>query len=175
VGYLLNFNDKEIVHVDQEKKPPLINQPTLQKTSVRGLQLLASATAWGIFLYFLQTLFTTVVWLTGGKLLYHQSLLPASIEGTKSLLINSCYFAIIIFLLLFIWANWNYWRFGRLERRKPRPPISDEVIATYYGISLKSVYDARAVKIASLSPQSTNGNFIIEIPLATETKGNLLK
>jgi poly-beta-1,6-N-acetyl-D-glucosamine biosynthesis protein PgaD len=148
----------------------IIDQPNLQKPAVRGLQILVSATVWGIFIYFFQTLFTTVMWMTGGDLLYHRNLSPPAIEGTKNLLINSCYFAIIIFLLLFSWANWNYWRFGRLERRKPRPPISDEVIAMYFGIPLESVYNARTVKIAILSPQPVGANFIIEMPMVKEPK-----
>ena len=150
----------------KEKKSLIINQPSLQKPVVRGLQVLFSATVWGIFLYFLQTLFTTVAWITSGNFLYSHSISPKAIEGTKNLFIQSCWFAAIVFLLLFSWATWNYWRFGRLERRKARPVIPDEVVALHYNLPLQAVHNAKAAKIATLFPHSGTIDFTVEVPLA---------
>ncbi|XEQ96523.1 hypothetical protein SPX_13320 [Sporomusa paucivorans] len=130
----------------------VINQPILQKPIIRGLEVLASASIWVVFLYFFQTFLSAVVWILGGRSLYAKLFSPDIIEGTENMLFLVFVFALAMFLVMLAWANWNYRRYGRLERRKPRPPIPSNIIASYYAIQEQMVFTAQDVKVARISP-----------------------
>lgn len=145
----------------------VINQPVLQKPIIRGLEVLASASVWMVFLYFFQTFLSAVVWILGGRSLYAKLFSPDIIEGTEDMLLLVFVFALAMFLVMLAWANWNYWRYGRLERRKPRPPIPPNIIASYYAIPEPMVFAARNMKVARISPLDDGLNVEVVKKLVT--------
>ncbi len=131
----------------------IIDQPSLQKPLIRGLELIVSGGMWLIFLYFLQVLVTSLFWIAGGFSIDKYVFAPESLQDTKTLLIGFLWYAFSVFLVLWVWSNWNYWKYGRLERRKPRPPVADETVAWHYGVPVEMVYLARRAKIAKVYPK----------------------
>lgn len=164
-----------MISIDSEKKPTnsaeeeaaaalqpaldehlIINEPSLQKPFMRGIELIFSAGMWLMFLYLLQIFLTSTFWVVSGLFVYHQILAPAPLRDTKILLLGVCYYALAVFLVLFGWANWNYWRYGRLERRKPAQElIPDEVIAMHYNIAPAKIALIRSIKLVKIIPQAS--------------------
>lgn len=135
-----------------KKNRHLINQPKLKKSLVCSTETACSITAWVLFLYFFQPLFTAAFWLISGQWVYQHVFSVSSIQTTINMIIYSFYFAVLIMVVLISWATWNYWHYGRLERRKPRSPVADSAVAMHFSVPLRTVYSARNAKLAMVIP-----------------------
>jgi len=134
----------------QQAETMVIDAPRLQHSFLRGLESLLSISAWAFFLNLLQPFITSVVWWQGYKLMAGQAFSLHTIEATLTMIEMSAYFGIAVFLILFSWSRWNYYRYGRLNRRKPKPLVSNTDLAVFYGVSLATVQKAQAAKLAKV-------------------------
>ncbi|MDU4959571.1 MAG: poly-beta-1,6-N-acetyl-D-glucosamine biosynthesis protein PgaD [Sporomusaceae bacterium] len=139
----------------------VINTPGLKAPSLRAVETLLAISFWAVFLYLLHTLLTAIGWYLGLSFLQKTIFLSAAINGTLDMLTATFGFAILIFLLLFAWAQWNYWRYGRLNRRRARPPVSEDEIARYFSLPLHTLRQAQQAKILSALPAEGGGLLIL--------------
>lgn len=136
--------------------PLLINKPKL-KSSVRSLaENLFSATFWVIFLYFFQPLVTTLVWLTTGYWLYYEVFSYSMVHSIADMLSSCLFFSIFIAAVMLGWSLWNIRCYGGLDRRKPRPSVTDEITAAVYSVPRETIAAARRAQVA-LIIQENNG------------------
>ena len=150
---------REVIIVHPEMKTPLLLR----------LEMLVSLTAWGVLLYLLQSLFTTGAWLAGGYLMFFQVFNAQATEGTVTMLVYSVYWAGVIFAAFYVWANWNLFRFGGLDRRKARPAPSNTKIASDMKVSLGMLQQAQMAKVAKVTLRSGRPEFIVEQTLNATT------
>ena len=134
----------------------IIDDPALQKPLIRGAELVFSAGMWVIFIYLLQGLITGIFWIIGGYHVYGYVLAPEVIQGTKDLLFLVAIWGVIVFCVLFLWANWNYWAYGRKERRKSRGLVSVEEAAAYHGISPELAKTAKSARQITIRVEDDN-------------------
>lgn len=128
---------QEIYFADSERE-----DNTLEK----GLAWFASASLWALFLYLLQFFLTAVFLAFTSIFLYNNLFASEAASGTWELLKLTVIVSFIAFLVLFLWATWNKFMYGGLDRRKPRPMPSDEEIAELYGQTTQSLAMAREAK-----------------------------
>jgi len=126
----------------------IIDQPALNKPRMRLLETIFSAVVWVFFIYLFQTIFTTAFWLLGLEHIYSYTFTRDSIESTIDAMVFAMYTAIASMIVMFAWAQWNLRRYGRLDRRKPRPPVSQEEVAKEFEIPLDTVNQMQSAKIA---------------------------
>jgi len=97
------------------------NAPHLQNSFVRGLESVVSIVVWAFILKLLQPFLTAILWWQGYKLMAGKALSLNTIKTAFALIEIFAYAGILIFLLLFSWSRWNYYRYGRLSRHKAKP------------------------------------------------------
>lgn len=105
---------------------------TPQSAVGRLIDFLLTALAWIVFLY----LFGSGIWsiltepVSGISVPLFSRLLPHAETLLVYALVVAC-----ICLLLAVWASYNAQRFGKLDRRRPTPELSDETLAGSFQIS----------------------------------------
>jgi len=133
----------------------IIDQPTLKKPMLRFLETIFSAVVWVFFIYLFQTIFTTAFWLLGLEHIYSYTFTRDSIESTIDAMIFAMYTAIVSMIVLFAWAQWNLRRYGGLDRRRPRPPVSQEEVAKEFEVPLDTVSQMQTAKMAVIQTSPT--------------------
>ncbi|MBU2700473.1 poly-beta-1 [Sporomusaceae bacterium BoRhaA] len=141
----------------------LINRPRLKGFAQYSLEFFLSLSAWSIFLYFFQPLFTTLLWLVTGQWLWWFAFSAEAIYGTLHMLFYAGIFSVFIFLILFGWAKWNIHHYGGLDRRKFRPPVRDAEVAVHFHISVQEVQAAQQAKIALVNPLPEGPVFTVQM------------
>jgi poly-beta-1,6-N-acetyl-D-glucosamine biosynthesis protein PgaD len=132
----------------------IIDSPGLQKPLVRFLETLFSAMVWLIFIYIFQVIPATFLWIFGLEQFYVSNFSSDAIQGTINGVFMILYTAAICFIVLFLWSRWNYWRYGRLVRRKPRPFVKAGEIGAFYGLNQEVVRGMQVAKRMAIIPES---------------------
>jgi len=145
--------------------PNLINSPRLKGYWTRLLETIVSLSAWGIFLYFFQPLFTGLFWLVTGQWVYWHVFSSAAIEGTLDMLFETTVFAFVIVLVFVSWAKWNIYHYGGLDRRKPRSPIQNAEVAAHFLVPISTVNTAQSAKIAYINSSASVPVFTVNCTL----------
>jgi biofilm PGA synthesis protein PgaD len=131
----------------------IIDSPGLQKPAVRFVETLFSALVWLLFIYIFQVIPATFLWVFGLGRIYFFHFSPNAIQGTINGVFMILYTAVVCFIVLFLWAQWNYWRYGQLERRKARPIVQPKEIAAFYGLKQEMVEEMQQIKYMAIEPQ----------------------
>jgi poly-beta-1,6-N-acetyl-D-glucosamine biosynthesis protein PgaD len=130
----------------------LIQMPHMKGYVTRVMESGVSVSAWVIFLYYFQPIFTVVVWLLTGRWVYLHIFSTAAIEVTLDMMFTSAVFALFMMGLFWCWAKWNLYYYGALDRRKLRPPITNEEVADFFGVNEATVARVQQAKFALLDP-----------------------
>jgi len=110
------------------------------------IDLLLTALAWSVFCYLLATGLHSIVQSTASSA---NGLVSRLLPDIHTLLTYVCV-AAGIDLMLLAWARYNTLRFGGLDRRKPRPPLSAAALSASFGISpdlLKALHASQGLCI----------------------------
>lgn len=124
---------------------PVINQPQLKTPAQRaaeGTIVGIGLTILGLFIILL----TLGVWYFAGRYFYEHLFVPLYFVATMNILSKLFLFALIAFILMFVWAQYNLYFFGRKQRRKSVPVIRAADIAPYYDIDERQVILAQSFK-----------------------------
>ena len=135
-------NTQEMISVKPDESI-VIDEPRLQNSYMRGLEYMVSISVWAFFLNLMQPVVTTILWLQGYQLIEENIFSLSTIQATVSMIQWIAYFAVAVFLILISWAHWNYWRYGLLDHRKPKPLVSNSELAQFFGVSLTNVQEAQ--------------------------------
>lgn len=129
------IDDARLVKVSQK----------MAETSVVGLGL-------GILSFFL-VLLTIAIWFFAGRYFYNHLLVPAYLgdfDATFQLLFDLVKFGLIVFLIFFLWAQYNLRVFGRLTRRKFGPPVTAKELGDKFNVSEELVPLLQVMRCATL-------------------------
>lgn len=141
----------------------IIDSPKLKKPVVRFLETVFSAAVWLFFVYLFQTIITTLLWILGMDGMYNFNFSEASIEGTIGAVLTAFYAAVLSIIVLYLWAKWNYWRFGRLDRRQPAPHVTASEVATFFSLPLATIMQIQSTKMMAIMPVADGGLVFREI------------
>ncbi len=129
------IDDAQLVKMDQK----------VMETSVMGIGL-------GILSFFLVIL-TLAIWFFAGRYFYNHLLVPAYLgdfDATFELIFQLAVFAVIVFIILLLWAQYNIRVFGKLDRRKYPQPVTAKEIGDKFNLSEDQVPFLQAIRCATL-------------------------
>lgn len=122
---------------------PLIVVPDKVSWRQRTLSHLLTSAAWAAYFWLIAPLLTTLAWALGLRYAWLELTAPLLTgEGMPGLLLPVLGGGGVGVLLL--WAEFNRWRFTGVERRRPTPPVTDDVVATSLGAPLSLPHELRA-------------------------------
>ena len=132
----------KVVHADEVSEflprvteSIIIDDAQLVKTD----QKIAEKTVVGLglaLLSFFLVLLTVIIWFFAGRYFYNHLLVPAyvgDLDTTIEMIVFLVLVSVVVFLVLFLWAQYNRRVFGRLTRRRfPQPVTADELAEKFH-------------------------------------------
>lgn len=88
------------------------------KLAKRFFQTTVTIIVWTIALSFLARLATAVIWYLLSRIIFRELAVPKAYIDAVVLTEYLIAFSFIVFFLNWSWANYNYYRYGRRERRR---------------------------------------------------------
>ena len=127
----------------------IINEPKLQSKKQRVADNALITIGLAVFSFFLLFL-TLLLWGGAGTYVYIYLFSPEAVEGTVSLLIRLCIFAVVVFIVMLAWSKYNLNVFGSLNRRRIPVPPTLEDSGKLYDVEGEQVGLAQSFKTGTL-------------------------
>lgn len=101
---------------------------------------------WGLWIYLFLPLLNIVLRVMGGHYFYESVLVEENRYQFLTMVKRVWLSILIVFLTMRGWGFYNYYRFGRLERRKSRSNITKKELADYFEITEEEVLSLQSQK-----------------------------
>lgn len=133
------------------KRPPIIQQPTLQQARKRYAYSLVTMFAWGVWVYVWLPLVSLAAWLLG----FRQTWVHVFLSDNPSLETLLSYLGVTLLLGggLILWGRYNLHRFRGIDRRKATERAGTGEFTVRFDLPAEGVYGLRrsqrvAVRVA---------------------------
>jgi len=124
----------------------IIDKPKLKSFLRKITEMSFTSLMWGFWLYLFLPLLNLVLWLMGIRYFYIEVIELTGYNGLINLLFKIGWVILSVFLILRLWGYYNYWRFGKRERRKSLPSGTFEKLAEYFQVPLEQIQDIQSRK-----------------------------
>jgi biofilm PGA synthesis protein PgaD len=115
------------------------DRPELRGRTRTTVELVVTTLMWAFWIYLFLPMVTVVLWVAGLHFIYHTVIEPAVLTHVKAMLMRLGLFIAIVFIVLRGWGYYNYYAFGRLDRRKQSAAITPADMAGHFGLSVDRV------------------------------------
>ncbi len=117
-----------------DKRNLIIDTPSLQDLYLKYTTAIITLIFWIIWFYLWIPVLTLLAWGMGFQVFHHVMVVLDGWQGFLQELTDlTCYVSVLV-MSLSIWSAYNYFRFRRLERRKPLPPVTRMAILKKFNI-----------------------------------------
>jgi biofilm PGA synthesis protein PgaD len=111
------------------------DKPELRGKTRTTVEWTITTLMWAFWIYLFLPMATVVLWVAGLHFIYHSVVEPAVLTHVKEMLMRLGLFIAIVFVALRGWGYYNFYVFGRLNRRKHSAPITPADMAGHFGLS----------------------------------------
>jgi len=101
---------------------------------------------WGIWLYLLLPVLNIVLWIVGMRHIRFSVIEQVGYKELFDLLDKMGWTVLIVFLIMRSWGYYNYFRFGKKDRRKDAVKTDTDQMAEYYKVTVEEVEEMRGNK-----------------------------
>lgn len=120
----------------------------LQKKAIRIIEGIITTMGWLLMLgYIIQIILSIILWVFNLSNFYYTLFIFSNIKTTIRTIIITVVIAMGVFVLIYSWGRYNYKRYAHLKRRKFPENVTNDKIATYFGLSLSLVEKMQNDKI----------------------------
>lgn len=120
----------------------------LQKRGIRIIEGIVTTMGWLLMLgYIVQIILSIILWVFNLSNFYYTLFVFNNIKTTIHTIIITVVIAIGVFVLMYFWGRYNYKRYAHLKRRKFPENVTNDKIATYFGLPLPLVEKMQNDKI----------------------------
>ena len=148
------------------KKPIIEYAVTQQSPPQRIVDGVVTFAFWVFWIYLWLPLLALLAWALGVQQAYEYMIV---LDGFRAVVKLLAIYAMVIGLLggtLIAWAVYNILRFGGVERRVPRPPITAAEIARDFGFETIEVERWQAARTVQVTHDQDGRIARVEIPVA---------
>jgi poly-beta-1,6-N-acetyl-D-glucosamine biosynthesis protein PgaD len=124
----------------------ITDRPKLRSFFRNITEMSFTSVAWGFWVYLFLPLVNIVLWLLGARIFYLEVIDTAGYKEFLDLWGRLGWSILGVFLVLRIWGYYNYWRFGRRDRRKGISFNTHEKLAEYFQVPLEQIPDLQSNK-----------------------------
>jgi biofilm PGA synthesis protein PgaD len=124
----------------------IIDKPKLKSFVRKITELSFTSLMWGLWFYLFLPLLNFVLWIVGIRYFYIEVFDLAGYKGLIDLLMKAGWVILSVFLVLRSWGFYNYWRFGKKERRKSLPSETFEKTVEYFQVSPEQIQQIQSSK-----------------------------
>ncbi|MCP4748065.1 MAG: poly-beta-1,6-N-acetyl-D-glucosamine biosynthesis protein PgaD [Desulfobacteraceae bacterium] len=111
------------------------NNPDLRSFMRNGAEFSFTTAMWVLWIYLFLPLVSLAVWLSGSHYVYIFIFKEATLIKLMQLCINMCWVVVIVFILLRGWGYYNYFVFGKKNRRINHSTLPIAKLASRFSVS----------------------------------------
>ena len=119
--------------------------------SERTRDSLITAVLWGIYLYLWVPLASLLAWAMGFEFAYDVMVRAGGARDLLPILLEYAVVVSVILSTFTIWSVSNRLRFKHMTRRSRRPPVADDALSEYFGISIAEIGSMRSHQIMRIT------------------------
>jgi poly-beta-1,6-N-acetyl-D-glucosamine biosynthesis protein PgaD len=120
-------------------KPTLEDNASLRSTLRNITEVSFTSIMWAIWIHFFIPVISLVLWIVGIPYLYQTLFKEDVLHKLLNLLGWMGWFILITFILLRGWGYYNYYVFGRRNRRRQTAEVTAKELGDFFGIPLSDV------------------------------------
>jgi biofilm PGA synthesis protein PgaD len=124
----------------------IIDKPKLKSFLRKITELSFTSLMWGLWFYLFLPLLNLVLWVLGIRYFYIEVFELGGYKGLINLLLKAGWVILTVFLVMRFWGLYNYWRFGKRERRKNLPSETFEQTVEYFQVSPEQIQQVQSSK-----------------------------
>jgi biofilm PGA synthesis protein PgaD len=148
------------------------DKPELRGAARTTVEWVFTTLMWALWLYLFLPMVTVVLWAAGLHYLYHTVIEPAVLTQVIEMSIRLVVFVLLVFIALRGWGYYNYYAFGRLNRRKQSAAITPADLARHFGLSehrLRMLQNEKEIVLSNdfeefEEDQMLSGKFLTKMP-----------
>ncbi|QPK62836.1 poly-beta-1,6-N-acetyl-D-glucosamine biosynthesis protein PgaD [Methylomonas sp. LL1] len=152
------------------KKPLVIDSPSLQSLRQRYLSTFFTFLFWVVWIFLWTPLITLIGWLLGFDLIYSEMI---ELEGYKGVLADFVLFiscVAIIGCLLGFWALYNFLRFKDVDRRAALAPVNNRQLSAFFAVDPARLAIQQKTQCLTVSFDA-DGNITASVELKSKPGG----
>jgi len=116
----------------------IINKPEFMHSMRRRVEISVTTIGWVVWLFLCRPALLLVLWLVGFRFFYRHMIDLSGLAGLEEMKIFYISVIIAIILLMRGWNMYNKMRFGKKDRRKFAPKVSEENLEDYFKLPQNS-------------------------------------
>ena len=120
-------------------KPTIEDDPNLRSVLRNTVEWSVTSLMWTVWIYLLLPLFGLVLWIVGLPHIFRTLFAEEVIHHLLSLLRDLGWAALVIFLIIRGWGLYNYYVFGKYNRRRRHPVVSEKELSRHFGLAPEQV------------------------------------
>jgi biofilm PGA synthesis protein PgaD len=148
------------------------DKPELRGAARTTVEWVFTTLMWALWLYLFLPMVTVVLWAAGLHYLYHTVIEPAVLTQVIEMSMRLVVFVLLVFIALRGWGYYNYYAFGRLNRRKQSAAITPADLARHFGLSehrLRILQNEKEIVLSNdfeefEEDQMLSGKFLTKMP-----------
>ena len=121
------------------KTQPIEDRPELRSVLRNTAEWSITILMWAIWVYLFLPLLSLILWVVGMVHLYRTLFTEEVIGELIDMLGKVGWLVLFVFLILRGWGFYNYYRFGRLSRRKGRAVTPTDEIGHHFDLTVEEV------------------------------------
>ncbi|WP_207726955.1 poly-beta-1,6-N-acetyl-D-glucosamine biosynthesis protein PgaD [Anaerosolibacter carboniphilus] len=122
-----------------------------QKRRIKIIESIITVLGWLYMLgFFVYTILTLVLWYFNINYIYNELFFMQNIFDTLKIISVTVIAAIVAFTIMLGWGQYNYQRFGNLDRRQFPKAVSSDALAEYFKIPIQQVEELQNNKWITL-------------------------
>jgi len=119
----------------------IIDAPEVKTLSRKIADYSITAIMWVLWLYLLLPIINMLLWAVGVHHLYNTVFTATSASDIMSMMNAAGWIILGVFVVLRVWGLYNYWAFGRHDRRKAKDMSTIYGLARYHRIPPSRILD----------------------------------
>jgi len=119
--------------------PPIEDRADLRSFLRNTTEWSFTVVMWALWIYLFLPLLSLILWVVGLPYIYQTVFTAEVINRLISLLVNMGWAMLAIFIVLRGWGYYNYYVFGRRNRRKQHPEVTLEQMGLHFGLNTEEV------------------------------------
>ncbi len=112
---------------------------TITELSITGI-------VWGLWLYLLSPILSLVLWILGFRYFYVEVIEKVGYKEFFALISKMGWIILVVFVVLRSWGYYNYWRFGKRNKRRSVATSGIDQFAEYFNLHPDKVKELMSKK-----------------------------
>jgi biofilm PGA synthesis protein PgaD len=129
----------------------IIDKPDLKSKGRKLSEMSITTFIWLLWLWLFLPVVNILLWMVGAQTFYHTLIVDTGYIDFFTLARRMGLTVIMVFIIMRAWGYYNYWRFGRRNKRKNLPDVTPAKISEIFRLSPDEIVTLQASKEVTFS------------------------